>query len=136
CPLGGGRVLLAIVRGVNHDLRQATVIAGNVGRVIAFLFIVLGVWRMLGGDVANGLWIAFIGWFLESAAVTQIQQQVIRGSLAGHPVSGALRRDCPQIPAGGTLRRRAAEHVFGTGPRTCSVRAGGGGGGVRGVARA
>ncbi len=123
-PLDGGRVFRAIVRGVTHDLRQATVIAGNVGRVIAFLFIVLGVWRMLGGDVANGLWIAFIGWFLESAAVTQIQQQVIRGSLAGHPVSEAMERDYAEIPAGVTLRQLVDEHVLGKGKRSFIVRAG------------
>jgi hypothetical protein len=54
---------------------------------------------MLGGDVVNGLWIAFIGWFLESAAVTQVQQQALRGSLTGHPVSEAMPREYTQIPA-------------------------------------
>jgi hypothetical protein len=32
--------------------------------------------RILGGNVMNGLWIAFIGWFLESAAASQVGNQV------------------------------------------------------------
>jgi Zn-dependent protease len=123
-PLDGGRVLRAILRGLTHDLRQATLIAGNVGRVIAFLFIALGVWRVLGGDVVNGLWIAFIGWFLESAAVTQIQQQAIRGSLAGHPVSEAMSRDYSEVPADVTLQQLVDEHVLARGRRSFVVKAG------------
>jgi Zn-dependent protease len=123
-PLDGGRVFRAILRGVTHDLRRATVIAGNVGRLIAFLFIALGVWQVLRGDVVNGLWIAFIGWFLESAAVTQIQQQAIRGSLAGHPVSEAMTRDYSEIPGGATLQQLVDEHVLGRGQRSFIVKAG------------
>src|SRR5512136_2176398 len=37
-PLDGGRVFRAIVWGVTHNLRRATLIAANVGRVVAFLF--------------------------------------------------------------------------------------------------
>ncbi|MEJ2750846.1 MAG: peptidase M50, partial [Anaerolineae bacterium] len=55
--------------GVTHNMRRATFIAASVGRVFAFLFIFIGVWQLFGSDLVNGLWIAFIGWFLESAAV-------------------------------------------------------------------
>jgi len=123
-PLDGGRVFRAILRAVTHDAWKATLIAGNVGRVIAFVFIALGVWRVLGGDVANGLWIVFIGWFLESAAVAQIQGQAIRGSLAGHPVSEAMSRDYAEIPADLTLRQVVDEHVLGRGQRSFIVKAG------------
>ncbi|HTX52273.1 MAG TPA: site-2 protease family protein, partial [Candidatus Baltobacteraceae bacterium] len=63
-PLDGGRVLRALVWGITHSLRRATLVAANVGRFIGFLFIFSGVWQMLGGSITNGLWIAFIGWFL------------------------------------------------------------------------
>ena len=76
-PLDGGRVFCAVVWGMTGDLRRATVIAGGVGRFIGFLFIILGVSQVLGGNVINGLWIAFIGWFLESAAASQVQYQAM-----------------------------------------------------------
>jgi Zn-dependent protease len=89
-PLDGGRVFRAIVWGITHNLRRATTIAGNLGRLIGFLFIFYGVWQMVSGNFINGLWIAFIGWFLESAAIAQIQQQRVQGLLSGHRVSEVM----------------------------------------------
>ena len=54
-------------------------IAATVGRGIASLFILLGVWQIFVGNLSNGLWIAFIGWFLESAANSQLTQQHLHG---------------------------------------------------------
>jgi Zn-dependent protease len=97
-PLDGGRVFRAIVWGATRNLRRATEIAASVGRVIAFLFILVGVWQVLEGNWANGLWIAFIGWFLENAAVGQVQQQRLHDLLAGHTVSQAMSSVAPQRP--------------------------------------
>src|SRR5512135_1821411 len=99
-PLDGGRVFRAIVWGTTHSLRRATLVAANVGRFVAFLFILLGVWQMFIGNFGNGLWIAFIGWFLESAASSQLQQQTIHDLLAGHRVSDAMRRDYTAVSPG------------------------------------
>src|SRR5438046_6329412 len=86
-PLDGGRVFRAIVWGVSKNFRRATLIAGSTGRFFGFVFIVVGVWQALRGNVGNGLWTAFIGWFLESAAGAQVQQQMVQGLLVGHKVS-------------------------------------------------
>jgi hypothetical protein len=55
--------------GVTHNLRRATKI-GSARPGIAFLFI-WPVSAAVSGSWANGLWIAFIGWFLDNAAVGQ-----------------------------------------------------------------
>ncbi|UCE06056.1 MAG: site-2 protease family protein [bacterium] len=123
-PLDGGRVFRAIVWGLTKNFRRATVIAANVGRFIAFLFIMLGVWQMFRGNFGNGLWIAFIGWFLESAATAQIQQQVVHVRLAGHKVSEAMNRSCTFIPADHTIQQLVEEHIFGAGRRCFIVRTG------------
>ena len=81
-PLDGGRVFRAIVWAISHDLQRATLIAATVGGGFGFLFIGVGVWQMLGGNLVGGIWIAFIGWFLESAAVGQTAQVAVRGALA------------------------------------------------------
>jgi Zn-dependent protease len=88
-PLDGGGVLRAIVWGVTHNMHRATLIAANVGRIIAYFFIFFGVWQIMGGNFINGMWIAFIGWFLESAARGQVQQLALHDILAGHKVSQA-----------------------------------------------
>jgi Zn-dependent protease len=80
-PLDGGRTLRAIVWGVTGNFRRATLIPASAGQGIAFLFIVLGVWQMIAGNMGTGPWITFIGWFLESAAAAQIQQHGTQGLL-------------------------------------------------------
>ena len=73
-------------------MRRATLIAAKYGRIFGFLFIMFGVLKMLGGDFGGGLWIAFIGWFLESAASAQVQQVMLQAALAGHTVGQAMNR--------------------------------------------
>jgi len=123
-PLDGGRVLRAIIWGSTHSMRRATIIAANVGRFVAYLFIALGVWQMFTGDFANGLWIAFIGWFLESAAAAQVQQQTVQDLLAGHQVSQAMSRDYVAVPAEISVRRLVNQHIIGSGRRSFVVQRG------------
>ncbi|MGC8780489.1 MAG: site-2 protease family protein [Anaerolineae bacterium] len=120
-PLDGGRVFRAAVWGTTGSLRRATVIAGNIGRLIGYLFIFFGVWQVLGGNFTNGLWIAFIGWFLESAAVAQVQQQRLQELLAGHKVSQAMSRNYVAVHAGTTLQQMVDEHILGSGRRSFVV---------------
>jgi Zn-dependent protease len=123
-PLDGGRVFRAIVWAVTRNLRRATVLAGSVGRFIGFLFIMLGVWQMFGGNLINGLWIAFIGWFLESAAAAQIQYQMVESLLAGHTVSDAMSTNYTEIPADAVLQELVDHHILASGRRAFVVKAG------------
>ncbi len=123
-PLDGGRVLRAIVWGATHDLRKATLIAANVGRGIAYLFIIFGVWQILSGSLADGLWIAFIGWFLESAAAAQVQQRSMQDLLSGHKVSQAMDHDYAEVPAGTRLQELVDRHILGSGQRSFVVERG------------
>ncbi len=120
-PLDGGRVFRAIVWQVTHSLRRATLIAASVGRFIAYLFILVGVWQMLTGNFGNGLWIAFIGWFLETAAAAQVQQQNVHDLLAGHRVSEAMRRDYAAVAPNATLEQLVDEHILGGARRSLMV---------------
>ena len=119
-PLDGGRVFRAIVWAVTRNLRRATLIAANVGRFFGFVFIFVGAWRMFAGDL-GGLWIAFIGWFLDSAATAQVHQVMLEGLLAGHTVLQAMSRECVSVPADLTLQELVDEHILRGGPRCVLV---------------
>ena len=123
-PLDGGRVFRAIVWAVTKNMRRATLMAAKVGRLFGFLFIFTGVWRMFSGDFGGGLWIAFIGWFLDNAASTQIQQVMFQGLLAGHTVSQAMSSHCAAIPAELTLQQLVDEHILSSGQRCFLVNRG------------
>jgi Zn-dependent protease/predicted transcriptional regulator len=119
-PLDGGRVFRAIVWGIDKNFRRATMVAANTGRFFGFLFIFWGVWQALRGNVGNGLWIAFIGWFLESAAGAQVQQQLVQGLMVGHKVAEAMGSTCPQVSAETDLQKVVDQEVL-THGRRCFV---------------
>jgi Zn-dependent protease len=114
-PLDGGRVFRAIVWALVKDFRRATNIAVVVGRGFALLFILFGLWQMFTGNFSDGLWIAFVGWFLENAASGQVQNLTIQDLLTGHKVDQAMGRNYAIIPADITLQKLADDHVLGMG---------------------
>lgn len=84
-PMDGGRVLRALIWWRTRHLRRSTKIASTVGKVIAALFILGGLYLSLFTSYGfNGLWFAFIGWFLYGAASNSYQQLVLQQALQGH----------------------------------------------------
>ncbi len=122
-PLDGGRVFRAAVWGYTHNLRRATLIAASVGRFFGFVFIFVGVWQVFAGNL-GGLWMAFIGWFLDNAASAQVHQLAFQGVLAGHTVSQAMGGRCTAVPAELTLQQLVDEHILAGGQRCFLVNRG------------
>ncbi len=120
-PLDGGRVLRAIVWEATRSLRRATQIAAGVGRFIAYLFIAAGIWQIAAGHLFNGLWIAFIGWFLESAAASSGRQVAIHDLLAGHHVRELMVRDYPALSPDLALDTLIHDHILATGRHSFPV---------------
>lgn len=101
-PLDGGRVLRSIIWAITGNLRRATFLASMVGRGIAWLMILAGISMafgaripLLGTGLISGLWLAFIGWFLDSASQQSYRQIVVQDVLEGVPVSRMMRSDTP-----------------------------------------
>jgi Zn-dependent protease len=110
-PLDGGRVLRAALWKITGDVGRATRGATAVGRFIAWLLIFAGVTMafgtrlpVLGGGLAQGLWLVLIGWFLNNAARSSRQQQavteVISGALGDVPVANLMRTRGTAVDAG------------------------------------
>jgi Zn-dependent protease len=114
-PLDGGRVLRAIIWAITGSMRRATLIAANVGRFFALLFVFVGVWQIVSGNFTGGLWIAFIGWFLDSAAFAQVQQVMVQSLLSGHRVSQAMSTHCARVAEDVSLRDIVDESILGRG---------------------
>jgi Zn-dependent protease/CBS domain-containing protein len=121
-PLDGGRIFRAFLWGMIHNFRKATMIAANTGRFIAYGFIVLGIFLIISGKLFNGLWLAFIGWFLESAAVAQIHQQTLHDLLASHNVKDALLSDIQSVSSNTSVQDLIDHHIIGRGHRYFLVR--------------
>ncbi len=121
-PLDGGRILRAIIWGVSHNLHKATYSAVIVGRFFGFMFIFFGVLQIFGGNISGGLWIAFIGWFLESAAMSQLHQQHLQDHLTGHIVSEAMTNDYAIVPDDTTIQEVVDNHFLGIGRRSLFVK--------------
>ena len=120
-PLDGGRVLRSILWWRSRDLRKSTRIASNIGRVVGYLFIFGGIWFIFQGDWFNGLWLAFIGWFLENAAVGSYRQIALQDMLQGHTVSEIMTRDCLMVSPGQTIEHLVHENILSSGRRCFPV---------------
>jgi Zn-dependent protease len=120
-PLDGGRIVRAVIWAASGDLQRASLVAANLGRGVSFLFIVLGVWQIVVGNFGTGLWIALIGWFLETAARAEVRRQEILGLLAGHYASEAINPDHAAIAAGSTLQQLVDCSVLATGQRNFMI---------------
>jgi len=51
----------------------------------------------LGDGMASGLWLLFIGWFLNAASASSYQQATLRHQLEGVPVANLMWRDTPTV---------------------------------------
>lgn len=111
-PLDGGRVLRAILWWITHNADRATRLASQVGQVVAFLFILYGVFRFFVGANVGGLWIAFIGWFLLDAARSSYMQVSIAAGLRDRHVADIMERDCPAVPGYLSVRDFVDVHLL------------------------
>jgi Zn-dependent protease len=115
-PLDGGRILRAIVWGVTKNFVKATRVAGASGRMIAYAMILLGAWGVFRGYFREGLWTAFIGWFILNSAQESVAQVAMRETLAGLSAADVMSHEVPTVDGHITLEEYSAE-VLRTGRR-------------------
>lgn len=120
-PLDGGRVLRSLIWGVTRSLRRATQIASYVGQGFGFLLMFVGVAQIFAGNFLGGLWIGFIGWFLNNAAETSRQQQAVQEGLRGIRVTELMDSQPPITEPDLSVRDFVFEHVLRHGRRALIV---------------
>lgn len=120
-PLDGGRVLRAALWWATGDMLAATRWASLAGRAVGLALITCGVFMVLGFRVpyfgtgfGGGIWLVFIGWFLQNAARASYEQLVIRHHLATVPVARLLRTDIYTVRPELSVAELVNDYVMGT----------------------
>jgi|SRR5215207_3304561 len=97
-PLDGGRLLRAAIWKATGSLARATQIASGAGQAVGWLLVAAGVAWLLAGDLAGGIWFAFIGWFLVQAARSSYQELQLQQLLGGVEAEDVMAADLVRIP--------------------------------------
>jgi len=120
-PLDGGRVLRALLWGLTRSYDKATRIAATLGQLLGWSLVLVGVLRFfgvaapLGRGAADGVWMAFIGWFLASAAQESFRSLRVHEALDGIRVSQLMRRAGPLLSPDLRVRALVEDYLVGTG---------------------
>jgi Zn-dependent protease/CBS domain-containing protein len=120
-PLDGGRLVRSMFWMMTGSLRKATRWASWMGQGVAWLMILAGISMMFGAQIpffgtgfGNGLWLAFVGWFLNNASTQSYRQVVIKDVLEGVPVVKMIRRNPPTVSPTCSITDLVHDHVMGT----------------------
>jgi len=120
-PLDGGRVLRAALWALHGDVVRATRWATRSGQFVAMLFVVLGIIRAFSGAWMDGLWLVFIGVFLDNAARAAYGQITLRRLFEGHVVEEVMSGGYQVIPPHLTLDVFVEHYLVGEGRRCFPV---------------
>jgi Zn-dependent protease len=97
-PLDGGRLLGAFFWWRSGSRQRGVHSAVRIGRIFAYLMIAFGVFELFTGAVLNGVWSAFLGWFLLSAGSSEETSTTLRAMLKSVPVSAAMSSPVVTVP--------------------------------------
>lgn len=120
-PLDGGRVLRSIVWKMTGSFQKATNVATFSGQVFGFLLILLGLLEFFNGNFFGGLWTAFIGWFLLSAAQSTRMQTQLQSTLQGITAQQVMNPYPVTVPANISLQKLVDEYIIPQGLNTVPV---------------
>ncbi len=117
-PLDGGRVFRSLMWRFSGNYQRSTRIATRVGQGVAYTFILGGILMIvLLNEWLSGLWIVFIGWFLQNAASTSYRQTQWREALHGFTASQVMTSDYQEVPPDITVDELVKRYVLPTGQR-------------------
>lgn len=116
-PLDGGRILRGAAWGITRNFDKATRIAARAGQVFAYALILYGIWQALHGNWVGGVWTAFIGWFLLSAAQESYAHVAYTNMLTGVSAGDIMSSEVPTITRNTSIEEYVHE-VLRTGRRS------------------
>ncbi len=105
-PLDGGRIVRSLFWAISGDVHIATRWASLLGQGIGWSMIFGGLAMTLGvrlpvfgTGLFNGVWLIFIGWFLNNAAAASYKHVVVQEALNDVSVRTVMQTHIPVIPS-------------------------------------
>lgn len=120
-PLDGGRMLRAAIWHWTGSFQRATLIASGIGQVVALGFSAWGIFTLLTGSIFNGLWLIFIGWFLQNAIAANYAQTSTRYLLHDVRVAQAMNTGFPRVTSLTSLQTLIDTQILTSGQRVFVV---------------
>ncbi|HZD38993.1 MAG TPA: site-2 protease family protein [Actinomycetes bacterium] len=111
-PLDGGRLLRSAIWKASGNFGRATRVASVAGQAVGWLLVVGGVAFLLAGNLAGGIWFAFIGWFLVQAARASYQELQVRELLRRVEAHEVMAGDLLRIPPELTVQRAVDDYFM------------------------
>ncbi|HSH22215.1 MAG TPA: site-2 protease family protein [Candidatus Caenarcaniphilales bacterium] len=111
-PMDGGRMLRALMWRVTGDNMRATRFASLAGRAFGYGLIAGGFALALSGAIVLGIWLAFIGWFLNQAAQGTYRRVEFTRLVDGIRVSDVMEQEVAVVGPNLTLDTLVEQHLM------------------------
>lgn len=98
-PLDGGRILRSIIWLIRKDFLAATKAASNVGLILSYAMMGLGVIELFSGYIIGGIWLIIIAYFLNQSTRFSYNQVLQEKTLASIRVKSLLSDRFITVPA-------------------------------------
>jgi Zn-dependent protease len=112
-PLDGGRILRGFIWTRTNNRISATVAAARVGRGFAVVLVGVGLLDAFFYDPVGGVWLMLIGWFLDSTARGEAQNEQARHALEGLLVGDVMSKDPVVVPSWITVELLVDQYATG-----------------------
>ena len=120
-PLDGGRVLRSVIWAATGNHMRATRVATLGGQIVGFGLMVLGAYQFILGNQFGGIWLAFIGWFLQSTASRSQAEAAVETGVHGLRVRDIMEQRPPMIDPNSTIAEAVFDHFLRQGVRSLPV---------------
>ncbi len=111
-PMDGGRVLRSIIWKVKDDLTFATKIASSMGDMFGYFLIFLGLYWAFTGDIANGIWFVFIGWFIKNLSESSYQNMLMSDMFNKIHIREFMTKDVVSIERSVSVEKVIKEYFY------------------------
>ena len=108
-PLDGGRIARAIAWKFTGDRTRATRGAARLGQGFSYLFIAIGIFWFIRGNLIGGIWLGLIGFILLQSARGAVMQTEFTRRIEGIRVADVMDDEPVAIPESTSVERALDE---------------------------